>query len=353
MQIQVSLLLDRSRADTLTAQLVSQLRDAIRLGRIATGVRLPSSRRLSEQLGIGRNTVVRAYESLEMECYVELRPASGMFATVPPFDARAVHRPPALRQWRRRKRALRSHRPRPVSNRGRLSFDFAPSRPNAGLFPLKTWRRALQTCLSQGGALGLTQPGRSVRPGLAALGDRQPSRRGTRHRRRTRADHHRQRNRPRRLRLATRLLVSPGALVCVETPVTGAPPPRSSGRRRAVSGAGGRGGARDRRSAGTPGRAAVCHAVASVPDRAHAVAGAPGADRRLGSPLRAASFSRTIVGRDFRYEGGTPQAIAAYAPDRTIYVGSFSQSLGAGPAPRLHGRAAVPGGRGAGAPRRC
>ena len=89
MQIQVSLLLDRSRADTLTSQLVSQLRDAIRVGRIATGVRLPSSRRLSEQLGIGRNTVVRAYETLEMECYVESRPASGMFATVPPFDARA------------------------------------------------------------------------------------------------------------------------------------------------------------------------------------------------------------------------------------------------------------------------
>ena len=35
-------------------------------------------------------------------------------------------------------------------------------------------------------------------------------------------------------------------------------------------------------------------------------------------------------GGDFRYEGGSPQAIAAYAPDRTIHVGTFSQSLGAG-----------------------
>ena len=92
MQIQISLLLDRTRADTLTAQLASQLRDAIRVGRIAPGVRLPSSRRLSEQLGIGRNTVVRAYETLEMECYVESRPASGMFAAVPPFDLHAAHR---------------------------------------------------------------------------------------------------------------------------------------------------------------------------------------------------------------------------------------------------------------------
>ena len=81
MQIQISLLLDRARPETLTAQLVGQLRDAIRVGRITPGARLPSSRRLSEQLGIGRNTVVRAYETLLMECYVESRPASGIFAT--------------------------------------------------------------------------------------------------------------------------------------------------------------------------------------------------------------------------------------------------------------------------------
>ena len=88
MQIQISLLLDRARPETLTAQLVGQMRDAIRMGRIAPGARLPSSRRLSEQLGIGRNTVVRAYETLLMECYVESRPASGIFASLPPLDLR-------------------------------------------------------------------------------------------------------------------------------------------------------------------------------------------------------------------------------------------------------------------------
>src|SRR5580658_10248595 len=93
-QTQISLLLDRSRADTLTAQLITQLRDAIRVGRIAPGVRLPSSRRLSEQLGIGRNTVVRAYEMLEIECYIESRPASGMFATTPPVPRGPVPRRP-------------------------------------------------------------------------------------------------------------------------------------------------------------------------------------------------------------------------------------------------------------------
>src|ERR1700719_2927324 len=36
---------------------------------------------------------------------------------------------------------------------------FFPGRPNAGLFPIKTWRRLLQNCLSHGGAVGLSQYG--------------------------------------------------------------------------------------------------------------------------------------------------------------------------------------------------
>ena len=62
--MQLPVLLDRSRADSLTSQLAEQLRDAIRRNRIAGGTRLPSSRQLSEQLSISRNTVVRAYDAL-------------------------------------------------------------------------------------------------------------------------------------------------------------------------------------------------------------------------------------------------------------------------------------------------
>jgi len=52
-------------------------------------------------------------------------------------------------------------------NRSRLSFDFFPGQPNAGLFPLKTWRRLLQQSLSQGGAAGLAHYGDPS--GLTAL----------------------------------------------------------------------------------------------------------------------------------------------------------------------------------------
>src|SRR5260370_39918026 len=77
--MQISVLLDRSRPETLTTQMVDQLRDAIRCARIGPGTRLPSSRRLSEQLAISRNTVVRAYDLLLMEGIVESRPASGIY----------------------------------------------------------------------------------------------------------------------------------------------------------------------------------------------------------------------------------------------------------------------------------
>ena len=79
--MQIPVLLDRSRREPLTTQLIEQLRDAIRQARLPSGTRLPSSRQLSEQLSVSRNTVVRAYDALVMEGYVESRPASGVFVS--------------------------------------------------------------------------------------------------------------------------------------------------------------------------------------------------------------------------------------------------------------------------------
>ena len=69
--------------------MVDQIREAIRCARIGPGTRLPSSRRLSEQLAISRNTVVRAYDLLLMEGIVESRPASGIYVAeqLPPHAA--------------------------------------------------------------------------------------------------------------------------------------------------------------------------------------------------------------------------------------------------------------------------
>ncbi|HEX4368084.1 MAG TPA: aminotransferase class I/II-fold pyridoxal phosphate-dependent enzyme [Rhodopila sp.] len=326
MQIQISLLLDRARADTLTTQLTGQLRDAIRVGRIAPGMRLPSSRRLSEQLGIGRNTVVRAYETLEIECYVESRPASGMFATLPPADPGPV---PRFDKPGNRPVPLLPVSAPAAANRGRLSFDFVPGLPNAGLFPLKTWRRLLQTTLSQGGPPGLTHQGDLF--GLASLRSAIVSHLGAA--RGIVAD-------PAQIvivsgtaeviAIASRLFLAPGSLVCVEDPCY--------------------------RPAAAAFQAAGAELCAVPVDDAGIVAAdlpprptallyvTPAHQYPTGHTLSSARREQIAAwaqrtgcfileddrGADFRYEGGAPRALAAYAPDRTIHLGTFSQSLGAG-----------------------
>ena len=173
MNMQLSVLLDRSRPESLTRQMVDQIREAIRCARIAPGTRLPSSRRLSEQLAISRNTVVRAYDELLMEGIVEARPASGIYVAEPsashPAPTQAVADLGETSVHTRMPMPLRRVRAEnfPGSARNRLLFDFSPGRPSADLFPLKTWRRLLQANLTHGGAAGLAQYGDPA--GLPAL----------------------------------------------------------------------------------------------------------------------------------------------------------------------------------------
>ncbi len=171
--MQISVLLDRSRPESLTTQMVDQIREAIRCARLGPGTRLPSSRRLSEQLAISRNTVVRAYDLLLMEGIVESRPASGIYvAEALPRDAAPVRPASEPRDFPPRPRMplplrhARAHAPA-HAGRNRLLYDFFPGRPSADLFPLKTWRRLAQNNLSHGGGAGLTQYGEPA--GLPAL----------------------------------------------------------------------------------------------------------------------------------------------------------------------------------------
>lgn len=48
----------------LRQRLYRDLRDALKQGRLKFGERLPPSRELAESLGIGRKTVVEAYEQI-------------------------------------------------------------------------------------------------------------------------------------------------------------------------------------------------------------------------------------------------------------------------------------------------
>jgi len=60
-------------------QLVQQVHDALRLGLLESGERLPTAQQVVARLAINPNTVLKAYRDLEREGLVRARPGQGTF----------------------------------------------------------------------------------------------------------------------------------------------------------------------------------------------------------------------------------------------------------------------------------
>jgi GntR family transcriptional regulator/MocR family aminotransferase len=113
----------------LRAGLMDALRDAIRVGRLRSGIRLPSSRALAADLGIARNTVADAYAELTAEGWLTARQGSGTrVAARAAVSGAAAGRPP-----------------RPGAPR--LTHDLRPGRPDAAGFPRADWIAATRRAL--------------------------------------------------------------------------------------------------------------------------------------------------------------------------------------------------------------
>lgn len=75
----LSLALERSSREPLAHQLYVQIRDHIVAGRLASGARLPSTRRIAEDLGVSRTVALAAYDQLVAEGYLDPRRGSGLY----------------------------------------------------------------------------------------------------------------------------------------------------------------------------------------------------------------------------------------------------------------------------------
>ena len=60
-------------------QLRVQLIEEVQSGELAAGTRLPTVRKLAEDLGLAPNTVARAYRELETDGFIETRGRNGSF----------------------------------------------------------------------------------------------------------------------------------------------------------------------------------------------------------------------------------------------------------------------------------
>ena len=135
--------------EALYQQLYRHLREDISSGRLATGQRLPSKRRLSADLGISVVTVETALGQLAAEGWVKAKPRSGYYvcrietANMPgagEADAQAL-----------------SHytRPQPAAVSKQAAFpqlftyDLAANKVSAETFPLKQWTRTVRAVMAQ------------------------------------------------------------------------------------------------------------------------------------------------------------------------------------------------------------
>jgi GntR family transcriptional regulator len=83
-------------------QIVQQVRNALRLGMLREGDRLPTVKDVVAQLAINPNTVLKAYRELEHDGLVSAKPGVGTFVTRTLADTSlAAHGPlrQDLRRW--------------------------------------------------------------------------------------------------------------------------------------------------------------------------------------------------------------------------------------------------------------
>ncbi|MEX5271826.1 PLP-dependent aminotransferase family protein [Kocuria sabuli] len=131
--------LDRNSPSSLAAQVAAQLRRAILEGTVGAPHHLPSSRRLAADLGVSRGVVVRAYEQLTGEGYLEGHGAAGTRVAV-----RADVRAPAC-----------ATPPRPREEPSRPVIDLTPGRPSDAPFADRSWRTAWREALAEPGHIAL------------------------------------------------------------------------------------------------------------------------------------------------------------------------------------------------------
>lgn len=115
------------RRGHLRRNLQHALRTAIQDGRLPAGTRLPSSRRLADDLRVSRGVVADTYDQLAAECYIDVEP----------------RRAPIVARLARPARASRPvERPQP-----RYRYDFVATTPDVELFPRRAWLRSTERAL--------------------------------------------------------------------------------------------------------------------------------------------------------------------------------------------------------------
>ena len=118
---------------------VEALRIAIRENRVSSGSRMPSTRDLAEQWGVGRGLVSAAYEELQVEGLLESLPGSGTYVRAGASNPLPEGAADALAHAKPESNWIRVNPERP----------FIARETDVTLFPVGVWKRLAQRVLSE------------------------------------------------------------------------------------------------------------------------------------------------------------------------------------------------------------
>lgn len=130
-----------TKGASLQSQLQNQLRKWISEGRLQPGTKLPSSRRLTYELSISRNTITIAIEQLRSEGFLESVKGKGVYVVKSlPVNTNGI----ANIDWQYKvakpelSNFAKELATKPLSEHG-ATLPFTPGIPDLDSFPIKTW----------------------------------------------------------------------------------------------------------------------------------------------------------------------------------------------------------------------
>ncbi|MGA7328950.1 MAG: PLP-dependent aminotransferase family protein [Rhodomicrobium sp.] len=154
--------IERDRLESIQEQIFEQVRGQILAGPLRPGSKVASTRSLAAQLNVSRNSVTFAYERLIREGYLVTSPMTGTFVAQL-FPEQAVRVPfiagnePDQGENPDEQPAFTGRRHSILSDT-RNPIDFWTQRTDPRAFPLRSWRRAILQSLASAGS-NLTEYG--------------------------------------------------------------------------------------------------------------------------------------------------------------------------------------------------
>ena len=150
--------IDSSKPMNLQNQIRLKLVDGILNGSFPAGMKLPSSRKLAQQLDVARNTVVAAYQQLVAEGYLVSKQRSGIFVNKEMLENRVGYSSEMLpasetetAAWIKRTKRRGVAGPavaQDLPNWNQYPYPFIDGKFDSTLFPIAEWREASRLALS-------------------------------------------------------------------------------------------------------------------------------------------------------------------------------------------------------------